>query len=134
VPLQGLRIAADAESAPRPCDNDRAHIVVPLGEIEAVPVLGMHPTRPGVHALRTVQRDRRNLIRDGITRGFVIHQCALVKTLASIQRLQLRESEHQPLRSIACKVHLHPSALAVAFGLQHHTLAELSVRHTLADA
>ena len=57
VTLERPAVGAGAEAAPRTGDDDDPHRRVVGGPGEQGPVLGVHPTGPGVEALGPVQGD-----------------------------------------------------------------------------
>jgi hypothetical protein len=62
LPGEELHVRPGTEGPPRPGEDDGPHVAVAIGGAERVEQLATHDGSPGVQALRTVERDRRDAV------------------------------------------------------------------------
>src|SRR5690606_13150620 len=65
--------------------------------------------------------------------GATAQVAARVSERASLQRLQVGESQHQPLAAGLVEVHLHPRVGAAALVIGDHATAKAGMHHALAQ-
>ena len=90
---EGLAVAADAERRRAAGDDDRPDVDVGLELGEDPPVLGVHPPRPRVVAVRPVQPDRRHPVGDLEAGGLQLHSACSTGS-ASSGRQTSRSGSH----------------------------------------
>jgi hypothetical protein len=70
MPLQRLRIGTDTKSTTCASDDNGAHINILLGLQQGPAIFGVHAPCPGIHAVRPIQRNRRQAFIDGVLNRF----------------------------------------------------------------
>src|SRR5262249_56140973 len=91
-----FEVRPNAEVAPRPRHDHRAHVVPLVGLPERVAHLDAHAPRPRVAALGAIQRERRDLVGDLEADLLVLHGSSVNARTSAAARPQPRPPPSPP--------------------------------------
>src|SRR5262249_6279186 len=73
MPLQGTSISAGTKRSTGASHDNGMDRRITLSLIECPAILSVHPPSPGIHSVRAIERDRGNIVSDGIENDFEVH-------------------------------------------------------------